>query len=460
MNFIKRAFLSMKQRKIKSIILVLIFFIVTNLVMAGFTIQKASQKASDLARQKLGADVTLKENLEKSMGRAKQNGSRVITPNYLEAEKVEKLAKFSYVKDFNVKTSRAGKANGFTPVTDEKDTVTKSDGVTDDNENLSIEGVRNTNLEGDFQDGKSKIIEGKSITQEVQGIKAAVIEKRLAEKNNLKVGDKIQWKTTDDQIVEYEIIGIYKTEGQPMGLGGNHVPTFMNPANKIYVPYKSLTSGNESSKKVQKAIYYLKDPKYIEKFKEEAKKTDIDFDIFQLDAHDKLYKQMSGPIENIASISKLIIYVVSIAGAVILGLIITLSIKDRRKELGILLSIGERKWKLMGQLILEVLCVATLAFSISLVTGEKISQTIGSKLLASEVSTVEEEPTPGVVFGDMDSVNQKQTADPIDAIDVSVTGIDVGKVGGIGLGIILLSTVLPALSIFRLNPKDILLKDE
>lgn len=41
---------------------------------------------------------------------------------------------------------------------------------------------------------------------------------------------------------------------------------------------------------------------------------------------------MIGPIENIASFSKTIVIMVSIAGATILGLIIMLSIKERRKE--------------------------------------------------------------------------------------------------------------------------------
>ena len=50
--------------------------------------------------------------------------------------------------------------------------------------------------------------------------------------------------------------------------------------------------------------------------------------------------------------------------------------------------------------------------------------------------------------------------DPIDKIDVSVTGEDVGKMGGIGLAIAIIATLLPALSILRLNPKQILLKDE
>lgn len=67
MNFIKRAFLSMKQRKAKSLVFLCIFFIVTNLVLAGFAIQNASQEASDLAREKLGADVTLQPDIEKIM---------------------------------------------------------------------------------------------------------------------------------------------------------------------------------------------------------------------------------------------------------------------------------------------------------------------------------------------------------------------------------------------------------
>ncbi|WP_255350398.1 hypothetical protein [Lysinibacillus sp. ZYM-1] len=39
MNFIKRAFLSVKARKGKSIILFTVFLVVSNLVLAGFAIQ-------------------------------------------------------------------------------------------------------------------------------------------------------------------------------------------------------------------------------------------------------------------------------------------------------------------------------------------------------------------------------------------------------------------------------------
>ena len=121
-----------------------------------------------------------------------------------------------------------------------------------------------------------------------------------------------------------------------------------------------------------------------------SKKSNIDFNYYKLDAHDSLYKQMIGPIENISSTSQMIIYIVSIAGAIILGLIIMLSIKGRRKEMGILLSIGE-KWKLMAQFVVEVVCVAILAFGLSITTGAKVSQYIGDNLLSNEIATASEE---------------------------------------------------------------------
>jgi putative ABC transport system permease protein len=52
MNFIKRAILSMKQRKGTTFILMAVFLIVVNLVLAGFTVQNATQKAADAARKK------------------------------------------------------------------------------------------------------------------------------------------------------------------------------------------------------------------------------------------------------------------------------------------------------------------------------------------------------------------------------------------------------------------------
>ncbi|WP_212937039.1 ABC transporter permease [Bacillus hominis] len=474
MNFMKRAILSMKKRVGTSLILMAVFLIVTNLVLAGFTIQNASKKAADAARKKLGADVTLGLDFDKLGKQARETGEAP-NPPQLNTKETDQLAKSKYVKDYNYITHNFGIADGFKLVgVSEGEGKGKgsvamvggsgSGSEIDMNSSLMIEGVRKTLLQESFKNGKSKIIDGKPITEQMKDQNVALMEKRLAEQNNLKVGDKVKVQSGDKkETLEVEIIGIYETNEQPMG---QNPPPMMNPANKLYMPYstlKKLETDEGMSSSIQ-VVYLLNDPQYIDAFKQEAKKSDIDFNYFKLDAQDSLYKQMIGPIENIASTSQMIIYMVSIAGAIILGLIIMLSIKARRKEMGILLSIGEKKWKLMAQFVVEVVCIAILAFGLSVTTGAKVSQFVGENLLSSEIATASEEtdtsPNGTVMVAGPGGSLQDQKKEPIDKIDVSVTGADVGKMGGIGLAIAILATLLPALSILRLNPKQILLKDE
>ena len=475
MNFIKRAILSMKKRIGTSLILMAVFLIVTNLVLSGFTIQNASKKAADAARKKLGADVTLGLDFDKLGQKARETGE-MPKPPQLNIKETDQLAKSKYVKDYNYITNTFGISDGLKLVgaSDEEEGKGKvgmaavrggsSSGTEIDmNASFTIEGVRKTVLQESFKNGKSKIIDGKPITEQMKDQNVALMEKRLAKLNNLKVGDKVKVQSGDKkETLEIEIIGIYETNEQAMG---QQAPPIMDPANKLYMPHSTMKKleVDQGINSVQ-VVYFLNDPQYIDVFKKEAKKSNIDFNYFKLDAHDSLYKQMIGPIENISSTSQMIIYIVSIAGAIILGLIIMLSIKGRRKEMGILLSIGEKKWKLMAQFVVEVVCIAILAFGLSITTGAKVSQFIGNNLLSSEIATASEETDTSqhgtVMMAGPGGTLQNQKEDPIDKIDVSVTGEDVGKMGGIGLAIAIIATLLPALSILRLNPKQILLKDE
>ncbi|MGK0532535.1 ABC transporter permease [Bacillus sp. 'calajunan'] len=473
MNFMKRAILSMKKRIGTSLILMAVFLIVTNLVLSGFTIQNASKKAADAARKKLGADVTLSLDFDKLGQQASETGEMPNLPK-LNTKEADQLADSKYVNDYNYIGSTFGISDGIKLVGASEGGKGKagmaavrggsSSGTEIDmNASFMIEGVRKTALQESFKNGKSKIIDGKPITEQMKGQNVALMEKRLAESNNLKVGDKVKVQSGDKkETLEVEIIGIYETNEQAMG---QQAPPIMDPANKLYMPHSTMKKleVDQGISSVQ-VVYFLNDPQYIDAFKKEAKKSNIDFNYYKLDAHDSLYKQMIGPIENISSTSQMIIYIVSIAGAIILGLIIMLSIKGRRKEMGILLSIGEKKWKLMAQFVVEVVCVAILAFGLSITTGAKVSQYIGDNLLSSEIAIAsggtDTTRNSTVMMSGPGGTLQNQKEDPIDKIDVSVTREDVGKMGGIGLAIAIIATLLPALSILRLNPKQILLKDE
>ncbi|SCW65771.1 putative ABC transport system permease protein [Paenibacillus tianmuensis] len=475
MNFIKRAFLSIQARKGKSLILFAVFLVLTNLVLAGFAIQNVTGTANDLARKKLGVDVTLGLDADKFQNyvqkqRSEKPNERIHRPE-ISTEEADKLAESSYVKDFNYLKDSQGIADDYTPINGDNNENAVGGAVGGGQGNMKmpntfIHGVRSSDLLKEFTEETNKMIERRPITSEDKDKKVALIEKQLAEHNNLQVGDKLKIKSTDEtSTVEFEIVGIYETSTIDGRL--EMAPPLFHPSNKVYVSYESVKefSENEEMKgaPIDKAIYYLNDPDHIEDFKAEGNKTGIDFELFKLDAHDALYKKMVGPIENVASTSKWIIYLVSFTGSIILGLIIMLTIKERRKELGILLAIGEKKGKLIGQLLVEVLCIAALAFSFSIFTGGTVSQKMGDSLLQKEVISFDEKQQQGAnnsgfMFGMNDE--QGQDVDPIDNIDIRVASQDVLKLGGLGLLIAIFSTILPALSILRLNPKDILLKDE
>lgn len=472
MNFIKRAILSVTKRKVKTIILIVILSVIANMVLAGLAIRSATVKSGELARKKLGGAVSLSVDFEKAMSKSGNKGGRInITP--LTIKDVDKLKDLKHVKAYNYSSSGMASSENFKPVVKEQDNKNSQEvsfggpaGMAQPD--VSLEGNLYTELSPDFTDGKSKLIEGRNLTKSDQGKNVAVIEKKLADNNNLKIGDKIKVKSLQgENTQELEVVGIYtaeKIESNPM----MDSMTFLSPYNKIYVP-NSVTSqlGSSSSDQtdtIQSAVYYMDDPMNVESFKNDVKASGINLEDYKLDAKDSLYKQMMGPIENVGSFSKTIVIIVAIAGAAILSLIIFLSLKDRRYEIGVLMSMGESRFKIISQLLIETMIVACIAFGISTFTGNVAAQKIGTNLLQNEIKTTEQQKssqpsTTGVMMiGPGGTTNEK--ADAIDKIDVGVNSRDLEKLYLIGFLIVILATTVPTISIIRFNPKTILSKNE
>lgn len=233
---------------------------------------------------------------------------------------------------------------------------------------------------------------------------------------------------------------------------------------------KVSTGDSTDSKNITSAVYFMDNADNIESFKEYAKNKKIDLETYTLDANDQLYTQMVGPIENVGSFSKTLVATVSIAGAMILVLIIALSLKDRKYEIGVLLSLGESKFKVISQLVVEVILVASIAFATSAFTGNLAANKIGDTLLTNEIEVAESSlmqenqnfggrGTMVVGPGRMNS-NVTKNADVVKDMDVSVTSKDLEKLAGIGLLIVIASAAIPTISVLRFSPKTILSKRE
>ncbi|EAC2374055.1 TPA: ABC transporter permease [Listeria monocytogenes] len=500
MNFFKRAWLSMKARKGRSVLQLIIFTVVCVLILSGFTIQSAADKASELAREQLGGTVTLTVDREKQMqamrdeAASSDSSSTESKPQFesspIDVSDANELAKLNHVASYNYYSSTQALASGFDPIESSGDTSSSNDESSTTAEtqgpgggqggpqmvdaDLSISGLLDSATSTDFEAGTSELTSGVAITSADKDKNVAMVEENLAEENDWKVGDSFTVTSSDGNTkVTLKIVGIYKTTDSGSDMAQNF--SFLNPYNKVYVPYTvaNTIKGSNYKNTVDSAVYTMDDAANISAFEKEAKKVDsIDWDTFKLDANDTLYQQMIGPINSVASFSKNVVYIVSIAGALILGLLIMMQVRDRKYEMGVLLAIGEKRGKLIAQFFVEILIVALVSFGLAAASSHYVAQLAGNQLLAQQNSSTNETTTStenrgpggggqGGPGGIGESVsNLTKNTEQIKELDIQVTLEDMLKMGGIGIGIAFISVLLPAALVLRMNPKTILTKQE
>ena len=148
-----------------------------------------------------------------------------------------------------------------------------------------------------------------------------------------------------------------------------------------------------------------------------------------------------------------------IAGSAILCLILALTIRNRYYEIGVLLSLGQSKVKIVAQQLIEIGLIAVVAFVISLGTGQLTSHYMGNMLESGSSSNVMQmdqkgEQTKENFLGNMMEGPSNQE------LDVSITGENVVQLAGVTAAICIVSIAVPAAYVLRLTPRQILSRKE
>lgn len=513
MNFFKRAWLVTKAKKGRTGLLVLVTSAILIFVLAGLTIKNAANSAVESAKSKAGATVTLSVNREammkafkpdsenssdssESSGDSSDDSSAVTSVDLATAKSIaEKDDVASYL--FTT-TTTATAGDGISAISTSSSSDDASDSAsTDSNQpdrggmmasgDFTITGVNSTDYVADFTSGTSEIKKGVGITSDTAD-NSAVISSDLADENDLSVGDTFTVSTTvDDTETSYTltVVGIY--DNSSTATTAQMMSNASNPQNNIYTNLTTANTMKGETDTLDSAVYTLSNPKNMDAFVKEIK-SDIDTDSYSVTSSDEIYEQMLSPLNNISSIAQNIVILVAVAGAVILTLIVILSIRERRYEIGVLMSLGENRLKIIGQFFTELLMVTVVSLVIASFAGNFVGNALGNQLLSSSTSTEQTTQNAGPGAGgpgqdtkssdsntDTNS-NQKPSApgngggrgmgnmvamatsssQEIDDLDIKLTGTDVAKLGGIALLISFVSTVLASIGIIRMKPKDIL----
>lgn len=490
MNFFKRAWLNVWAKKGRSILLILVSSAILMFVLTGLLIRSAAVKATNQAKEEVGATVTLSANRQAAFKKMQSSSSSskssrpklTLTP--VKLSDATKIAKLSNISSYNVTSSTSVNASSY-------DTVSTSSGMGGNSSSggpgggmksstssgdTQIDGVTATSLTSVFSDSQSKITKGRGITTADKNTNHVVVEKELASQNDLSVGDTITVKKTtgSKSKVKLKIVGIYKASAT----SSSSSPMSTDTSNTMYTSYTLANTfkGNKYAGTTDSVTFNVKNPAKVSSVKTAGKKL-INTSKYALSTDDSSYQTVKASMDNVESFANKIVWLVAIAGTIILALIVILMIRERRFEIGVLLSLGEARWKIIAQFFTEMLMVIVIAVAIAGAGGKFVGDQLGSQLVSQSTTTTQTSTSsstgqpggggqpggsgsgmkggnggPGNV-GQSSSATKQADAD----LNISVSAVDLAELGGFGLAITFLSIMIASGGILRLEPKKVLI---
>ncbi|MGW6414506.1 ABC transporter permease [Streptomyces sp. NPDC055055] len=477
MNFFKRAWWRLTGTPGRTLMLVGLFLVICTLVLSGFLIRSAAARAADDAKKRVGAVATMQLDVNGLLASAKNDGTRgsgrtpgtIGAAGDLKRDLVDRICASPVVAECNYTADGAAFPTATTRLHQPVPPPGGQD--TAGTDLFKVDRVRKLDELSAFRNGDSRLVAGKGIGPDTPN-DGIVVEERVAQRNKLKVGGTVKLRIgelmpgVDTSEHTFEVVGIYRNSTADTG---QYVPAMTDPANQLYTTIEgaSLLGGKttDAGGTLKSATFTLHDPEDLDRLKADAEKAGADLRIFPLSVNDKQYRTLVGPITETASFATVTVWLIAVAGTVILALVVASDLRERRGELGILLSLGEKKPRLLGQHLVETLACAAVAIALAGLGSRFVSEAIGNRLLAGEVATATAEARNESLQPDHSDPSglgrrgdDQSRPTPIDSLDVTVGPADIAKVGATGLGIAALATLVPGARVLRLHPRDILTK--
>jgi len=363
----------------------------------------------------------------------------------------------------------------------------------------------------EFIDGGYSIVEGRFYNQEeIDNAEYVIlVSKAFAEVNGLSVGDTYSFYINspsdysyyddfeydeENLIKDFEIVGIFDHMDKitPDASNYDYTYPYENPDNMLLAPATSIYMAqldyaqamwdyyvqkypeedyyaNEDNRPsedsfeknaVNDVTFLLNDPLQVDEFVSDYEDKLPQF--MKLDANNEEFKRLSKPLDTLGLYANFIIWLVIINAVIIISLVTALTLKTREYEIGVLLSVGASKLKIVAQFFVELALVAIVGFTLAVGSGSLVANRVGQKVLEyqiqeSEVGDEDEYYYDYNSIWDTDYSTEISLDDLISEYNVSVSPIIIGEIYVMGLGIVLISILIPSMMIMRFNPKKILM---
>ena len=288
------------------------------------------------------------------------------------------------------------------------------------------------------------------------------INEELASYNELKLNDKITLEDEDGNTYEFEVIGIFKdnnTENDSM------MSMFSGSVNNIITNadyLSNIDSENDSINGNINPTFIIDNYDNAEAIQKEFYEKGLD-ETYIVETNKKQAESGVTSVRNVKSFATTFLIITLLIGGTVLFILNMINIRERKYEIGVLRTIGLSKFKLTMQFVSELLIVAFFALILGAGTGALMSKSVSNSLLSSEIessktSMEEMENNFGGPSdrGNMNKMKGIPTVEAYDSIDAVVNIKVIIELLGIGLSLVLISSLSAMISIQRFSPLTIL----
>lgn len=203
------------------------------------------------------------------------------------------------------------------------------------------------------------------------------------------------------------------------------------------------------------SIMVLEDAADLEAFHEAALELLPEF--WQVMDMSNSYSALSSSMAFLQYIAGWLLWGAIVAMLLTLSLLSVLFLRDRRHEIGVYLALGEKKSRIVSQVLLEVTMTAIVGITLAVFSGSMISDIMSRNMIRNQLANGHF----GSVHSELEVLGISQEMDHADMLDAFDTSLDLESVGlfyVIGLGSVVFSTVIPTMYVISLDPKKVLME--
>ncbi|MDR0917375.1 MAG: FtsX-like permease family protein [Oscillospiraceae bacterium] len=333
--------------------------------------------------------------------------------------------------------------------------------VFDDEEGWDLRGrlfgSNSPNISAEFASGIRKLIDGEFYRD---GQDECIISKDFADLNGLKVGDTITVKPNKTEY-KLKIVGIFKDDTL-LAEGNANAHMSKNP---VTHRHNEVLTDMETAEKIGgigavTATYYLKDPSMLQAFTDELYANGLP-NYYAVQTDEAGYNAVVGPVENMAKITNTFMIVVLILGGVILLIISTMAIRERKYEIGVLRAMGMKKGKVAVGFVSEMLALTVLCLIVGFAASVAVSQPVADTMLSGQIKIAEQAQNSGLKGAYTTTASTEPNAAPKDLTPLSELNVRLGadaavRIALVALLLAMVSSVIGIVFITRYEPMQIL----